>query len=448
MKVVLPSVNTGKGKYKKGNLGKSAPVLLPPIPYEVKKEGTYTKGNYMSIRLRTNPAEEKSPTYDITVPYFTTGTCEELLHFLNKVQDVIKGQDLKDGPQKFAFMRQVLRGDAMSQWNIEATGKPEDNVVYDQCVKSLVSHVFPVRALVTQKRYMRHFVRKPLNENFRTYKNRLMDMNNELALFPPNFNITQKFDDDDLLDVLQYGIPNSWQKLLVRDDFDPYTGTLQDLVNLCEKFEFCESIGEQAKPPSTSTNSGPSGKASQNGSGDAYDLQSKSVRGRQYNNNKGAKKREHPSSSTKNRYDADKFCELHQVSGHDLANCTLMRDQAKKMRMTWETQKVGETSGDRFRKKKFEEKNLHTMISGMVANAMRQEKTKRKQPSDTSKQVHFTEQVQIAQLKKGDTSDENTDSSDNVCWRENFNALTLNKLSSSQVDSDSDDDDEAKHEIS
>ena len=44
--------------------------------------------------------------------YFKSGTCEQFLEFMDKVQAVIVGQNLTTGPQNVAFMRTVLKGDA------------------------------------------------------------------------------------------------------------------------------------------------------------------------------------------------------------------------------------------------------------------------------------------------------------------------------------------------
>ena len=46
------------------------------------------------------------------MPYFKSGTCEQFLEFMDKVQAVIVGQNLTAGPQKVAFMQTVLKDNA------------------------------------------------------------------------------------------------------------------------------------------------------------------------------------------------------------------------------------------------------------------------------------------------------------------------------------------------
>ena len=98
MKVVLPSSKPSKA------------LVVPPIPLIKEEEKTYAKGSYTTLKLRSNPAEENSPIYEIHLPYFKSGTCEQYLEFMDKVQAVIIGQNLTTGPQRVAFMRTVLKG--------------------------------------------------------------------------------------------------------------------------------------------------------------------------------------------------------------------------------------------------------------------------------------------------------------------------------------------------
>ena len=117
---------------------------------------------YTTLKLRSNPAEENSPIYEIQVPYLKSGTCEQFLEFMDKVQAVIVGRNLTTGPQKVAFMRTVLKGDTYMDFNQYFTmvGN-EDDAMFVLGVQALMSHIFPQRALHMQKRYMQRYMRKP-----------------------------------------------------------------------------------------------------------------------------------------------------------------------------------------------------------------------------------------------------------------------------------------------
>ena len=91
MKVVLSSSKPSKA------------AVVPLIPLIKEEEKAYAKGSYTTLKLRSNPAEENSPIYEIQVLYFKSGTCEQFLEFMDKVQAIIAGQNLTTGPQKVAF---------------------------------------------------------------------------------------------------------------------------------------------------------------------------------------------------------------------------------------------------------------------------------------------------------------------------------------------------------
>ena len=102
MKVLLSSSNPSNA------------LVVPLIPLIKEEEKAYAKGSYTTLKLRSNPAEENSLIYEIQVPYFKSGTCEQ---FLDKVQAVVVGQNLTTGPQRVAFMRTLLKGDVYTYFN-------------------------------------------------------------------------------------------------------------------------------------------------------------------------------------------------------------------------------------------------------------------------------------------------------------------------------------------
>ena len=162
-----------------------------------------------TLKLHSNPAEGNSPIYEIQVPYFKSGTCEQFLEFMDKVQAVILGQNLTTGPQKVVFMRSVLKGDAYTYFNqYFMTVSHDDDAMFVLGVQASTSHIFPQRALRMQKRYMWHYMRKPRDMKLRVNRNRVVELNNYLEQFPTAFNATQKIDDDEVVDILEFGTSN------------------------------------------------------------------------------------------------------------------------------------------------------------------------------------------------------------------------------------------------
>jgi hypothetical protein len=227
------SSNAGKGR------------INPPIPLERPEPRPLVKGEYLAYKLRNDPADDSSPTYELSVPYFSTGTCEEWLKFRANVGKVLLGQHVTTGPAKFLVARRLLNGDALSVFNaaLAALGSNETNAAYESCMDALARHVFPKRALQLQKRYMRRFVRKPAEMSTRQFAARLQELNAYLAKFPttaPGQPAPDKLDDDEIVDIMEFGVPRSWQRKMVEHDFDAMTSSIASFIDFCDRME---SIG-------------------------------------------------------------------------------------------------------------------------------------------------------------------------------------------------------------
>ena len=213
-------------------------VHTAPIPLERSEHKESAKGDIIRFKLRTTPADDDSPTYELSVNTFETGTPEELLDFVENVSKVIVGQNATTGPPKYALMRRMLKGDAKAAFNAGATAAgAETNVNFNTSVNALIRHVFPSRSLALQKRVMRRYMRKPKEMTMRTFMARIVEINNKLSKFPPFGGDAQKMDDSELLDIGEFATPNTWQREMIVQDFDPLAGTTQDLVDFCERME-------------------------------------------------------------------------------------------------------------------------------------------------------------------------------------------------------------------
>ena len=214
------------------SLASSKSRTSPPIPLERDPPRALVKGEYLAYRLRNDPTDESSPTYELAVPYFNTGTCEEWLKFRANVNKVLLGQHVTTGPAKFLVARRLLHGDALSVFNaaLEDAGLTETNASYELCMDALARHVFPKRAAQLQKRYMRRFVRKPVTMSTKQFAARLQELNSYLPKFPttaPGQAVNAKLDDDEIVDIMEFGVPRSWQKKMIEHDFDAVTASIR-----------------------------------------------------------------------------------------------------------------------------------------------------------------------------------------------------------------------------
>jgi hypothetical protein len=146
---------------------------------------------------------------------------------------------------------------------------------------------------------------------------RVVEINDYLPKFPP-FGANQKLPDDELMYILEYAVPLTWQRTMFLHNFDPVTHTPTEFVSFCERLEFAE-------PPEMKSQTDLKGSQKGQTSGARSSVQE---HGSHQNRPKSKKK-----FSDNNM---DKWCEYHQVHGHDTGECKVILAQAKRMRQTWE----------------------------------------------------------------------------------------------------------------
>ena len=136
--------------------------LPPPIPFQKPEKVILGKEDYLSMKLRSNPTEEKSSLYELAVPYFRNGTAEEWFRFEKNLANVFIRQNLTTGPTQYAMARRLLQGDCLTQFETKADELGNESVPnFKLVMKAVRESVMPLRAVQTQKRYMRRLLRKP-----------------------------------------------------------------------------------------------------------------------------------------------------------------------------------------------------------------------------------------------------------------------------------------------
>lgn len=122
----------------------------------------------------------------------------------------------------------------------------------------------------------------------RAYLQHLVRINHgELPSLPPAFSTTQSLSADELMAILLFGTPKSWQKEMDRQGFDPLENTIEIVVEFMERMEATNEFDGQAIKP----------QAKQNHSKKAH----------------GSGKKSPPSAQGGKK----KFCLLHGEGGHD-----------------------------------------------------------------------------------------------------------------------------------
>ena len=310
MKVVL----------KRGSVPGAKPNYIPPpIPFErptaaKEEDPSKTKGSTrVGFDLRAVPGNPNSQTYKLYMDVFSDGTPEEWLLHMKQLDKVLVGQNCLNGPEKFAMARRVMDGDALAAFDEAARVRgDETNENFKLVMQDVTSHIFPRRALQVQCRYMRRFLQKPKEMKISKFMARLSELNAYLAYFPPfgaNYEGDadfQRLDTQELLEIAEFAVPNSWLRMFVENDFEPMDSTIVQFVNFCERLEQLESMAGQPIP-----NKKPEGKSS--GSSE--------------------KKSEDKKNKKKTPEGGTKECAIHGTGNHSTGECFTVK-KAKKRHKT------------------------------------------------------------------------------------------------------------------
>ena len=219
-------------------------LIKPPIGLERPKQesGKYSE----KIKCRTNPTDANSTTYEIPMEYFKEGTPEEWLIFQDKLGRCITGQNATSGVAKFALTRRLLDGQAKTAFeNAARVQNAATHAPCQACLMAVTEDVFPPKSLLNQKRYMRRFLRKPVEMTAKDYIARVCEINSYLTAFPtePGRQAT-KLPTDELLDLLEFGVPLRWQRAMHLHGFEPQEGNIKSFTTFCERLE--SSLDEPA----------------------------------------------------------------------------------------------------------------------------------------------------------------------------------------------------------
>ena len=230
---------------KKEGFAKSRRTVVPPISLERPDKKELGKDQQLTFKLRSNPGVASSPTYDHTVPYYNTGTCEEWVSTLRAILRVADGQNMTNGPARFALARRILLGDALAAFNEAALLHGAETVdTFLETPRAVTAHVFPSDALKQQKRYMRRFMRKPPTMSVRNYVSRVTELNQLLTYFPPNYDAGQLLPGDVIREILEFSVPLRWQQHMIMQGFIPENKTVSQFVEFCERFERTDGMEE------------------------------------------------------------------------------------------------------------------------------------------------------------------------------------------------------------
>ena len=117
--------------------------IVPIIGLNRLEKSILTKGEYVVLKCRTDPTDETLSSYDLPIPYFSTGTPEEWLRFVRNLSKVFVGQNLTTGPQQYDCIRRLLDVNSITVFELSAADLGNPTVLNAEAIlKDLRDQLF------------------------------------------------------------------------------------------------------------------------------------------------------------------------------------------------------------------------------------------------------------------------------------------------------------------
>ena len=321
----------------KGN--RKVKPILPLVPEDDDLEyGDSTKVS--TFKLRTVPADADSAKYSFAIPIMDgTRSVRQAINWYNRTKKLFRGLDLTDCEAKDNLIKELVKDAPLAAYTAAITSRRAmawanardsaetlepardtaagetaaayrqrvedaraavtepaiDDDMIDHGLGSVIESVCPYKALEKQKRYMRRFMRKPADMLTRNYVNHIIRMNNEEIPCLPPFLPDQGLSEDEIVDIVLYGVPKSWINKMDEHDFDPLAHSLEELISFCERLESAEQLDRGAAEHKQPSN----GKKSS----------SKKFKAARHNSDSGS----------------GKWCHYHETDTHNTADCETLK---------------------------------------------------------------------------------------------------------------------------
>ena len=134
----------------------------------------------------------------------------------------------------------MTRWSCRRSWSFGLLWTHADNLQFehvDKALRHVLTSLMPRKVLARVKRYLRRSCRKPNYMKIRDYVQHLFRINSdEIPLLPP-FGRNQNLQADEMLDIILFGTPKSWQREMDRQGFDPIEKDIDQVISFMENIE-------------------------------------------------------------------------------------------------------------------------------------------------------------------------------------------------------------------
>jgi hypothetical protein len=321
MKVVVP----------KQQVMLSKTDYLPLVPD--KDNEALTKDNSIGFSLKTNPTDANSTTYKVNVRILLGGeSVRTMIRWMQDLNRVCQGLNATTIQEKCRIAETLLRDTPLTLFKAsigvqaelafenELNAAADDAAIavirangvahythadhFNVALQWVLQNSMPKKVLQYVKRNMRRHTRKPKDMKVREYFQHLSRVNIEEIPNLPPFNNTQYLRDDEMIDILLFGTPKSWQKEMDRQGFDPFdAGSPSAVVDFMEQVETAEDFDGQ-------------------------------VVERSVGNSHHKKKSSNGNGKDDNTSKTGKYCQLHGKGNHSTDDCRTIKSEVKKLKST------------------------------------------------------------------------------------------------------------------
>eukprot|EP00957_Ditylum_brightwellii_P080590 6129557-Ditylum_brightwellii.AAC.1 len=207
------------------------------------------QGQYCMYKLCTTPADVTLPICRLSIPFFDNRTPKKWIKFWCRLQAVLKGQNVTQGPPSYTVAKTFLKGDTLTVFEQAEINHGTQSVPnFKLCLGDVAEHVFPEKVGQTQKCYMQRNLWLMGPMTVKEWVAQVSELNKYLNDFPAhNRNKTQPLNEDELMDILEYGVPAMWHREITVQGFDPVDQGLKKIVEFCTRLELCKPSADKPK---------------------------------------------------------------------------------------------------------------------------------------------------------------------------------------------------------
>jgi len=201
------------------------------------------------LKQRDNSTGAMAEKYKMYVHCFCEGTLQQWITLCKAIDKIWTQNGINSPLDRIATVCTILHVESLTCFN--ATIEELKNTADDARVVMIVpltnkgvicrihavaEMVFPFRALTNQKLWMRRGMKKPKELSFRKTAAAVGRLNNSLPLFL-KASATEKFSDEEIVELLEWSIPQSWHTKFNLDGYIPTEHNKACIVTECEVME-------------------------------------------------------------------------------------------------------------------------------------------------------------------------------------------------------------------